>query len=189
MPGRQDEFVENSSLELVIQLADFDKRLRLLALDALESVETAVRVAIAHRLGKLDPLAHTNPRLLDPRFLNRRRNERSGRVESHYDEWTHRFAVACRDSKEEFAKHYRENYSAMPIWVAVELWDFGMLSRFFEGLAAGETAMRLPECLPRIDGPILINWLRCFNFIRNVAAHHSRLWNRTLPDVLAPTCP
>jgi abortive infection bacteriophage resistance protein len=184
VPGRQDDFIENSSLELVIQLAEFDKRLRLLALDALESVETAVRVAIAHRLGKLDPLAHTNPRLLDPRFMKRRRNTRSGRVESPHEEWTRRFAAACRDSKEEFAKHHQENYPAMPIWVAVELWDFGTLSRFYEGLQRRDRDA-LAVIFAPIDGPILINWLRCFNFIRNVAAHHSRLWNRTLPDVLA----
>jgi abortive infection bacteriophage resistance protein len=183
VPGRQDEFVENSSLDLVVRLADFDKRLRLLALDAIESVETAVRVAIAHRLGKLDPLAHRNPKLLDSKFIEKRRNPRSGKIMSPYEEWILRFEAACRDSKEEFAKHHEDNYPAMPIWVAVELWDFGMLSRFYEGLQRRDRDA-LAKMFAPIDGPIFINWLRCFNFIRNVAAHHSRLWNRTLPDVL-----
>lgn len=33
-----------------------------------------------------------------------------------------------------------------------------------------------------IDGPVLVNWMKMFNFVRNAAAHDSRLWNYTLPD-------
>jgi abortive infection bacteriophage resistance protein len=29
----------------------------------------------------------------------------------------------------------------------------------------------------------LVSWLRALNFIRNVSAHHSRLWNRAVPEV------
>jgi abortive infection bacteriophage resistance protein len=68
IPGRQDSFVDGASFDLVVQLADFDKRLRLLAWDAIESIEIAVRVAIAQRLGKIDPLAHLNPDKLDGGF-------------------------------------------------------------------------------------------------------------------------
>lgn len=55
-------------------------------MDAVEAVEVAVRVAIAHRLGNV---------------------------------------------QEEFRKHHVDKYgAAMPIWVAIELSDFGLLSRF-----------------------------------------------------------
>jgi abortive infection bacteriophage resistance protein len=33
------------------------------------------------------------------------------------------------------------------------------------------------------DGAILKSWMRTFNFVRNVAAHHSRLWNRRNPEI------
>ena len=58
IPGRPDDFAEGASFELVLQLAEFDKKLRMLALDALETIEVALRVCIAHRLGRLDPEAH-----------------------------------------------------------------------------------------------------------------------------------
>ena len=32
------------------------------------------------------------------------------------------------------------------------------------------------------DWQIMQSWLRSLNYIRNVAAHHSRLWNRNLID-------
>lgn len=183
VPGRQDAFVDGASFDLVVQLADFDKRLRLLALDAIESVEIAVRVAIAQRLGKIDPLAHLKPDRLNAKFSEKSNNWQKGNQTSPYEEWVRRFEAACKASKEDFTKHHLNIYGAIPIWVAVELWDFGMLSRFYEGLQRRDRD-GIAGLFAPIDGPILVNWLRCFNFIRNVAAHHSRLWNRTLPDVL-----
>ncbi len=47
--GRLDEFVDGASMDLVIQIADFDKKLRLLTLYAIETIEVSVRVAVAHR--------------------------------------------------------------------------------------------------------------------------------------------
>ena len=32
------------------------------------------------------------------------------------------------------------------------------------------------------DGYVMESWLRCLNYVRNVVAHHSRLWNRNLID-------
>jgi abortive infection bacteriophage resistance protein len=63
-PLRQTEpvmsglFKEGAALSLVVELAKFDKQLRLLALNGLETIELAVRVAIANRLGACDPEAH-----------------------------------------------------------------------------------------------------------------------------------
>jgi abortive infection bacteriophage resistance protein len=72
--GRLDDFVEGASLDLVIQLADFDKKLRLLAMYAVETIEVAVRVAVAHRLGRVQVEAHKHPALLDGRFTSPPRN-------------------------------------------------------------------------------------------------------------------
>ena len=38
-------------------------------------------------------------------------------------------------SREDFVEHFRKTYSTpLPIWMAVELWDFGMLSHFLSGM-------------------------------------------------------
>jgi abortive infection bacteriophage resistance protein len=177
-PGRQDTFVEGATFELIVQLADFDKRLRLLALDALETVEVAVRVAIAHRLGKFNATAHLSPKALDTKFTQPYRG-----AEAAYNEWLRRFNTACQKSKEDFRKHHLERYGgAMPIWVAVELWDFGLLSKFYAGMQQRDRDAIATLFAP-VDGPVFVNWMKMFNFVRNVSAHHSRLWNRTLPDV------
>lgn len=178
--GRRDEFIDGASFDLVVALADFDKRLRLLALDGIEAVEVAVRVAIAHRMGKLSALAHLDPGLLDKKFTR----IRTGDATSLHDAWCQRFAEMCAKSKEDFWLHHLERYGGqMPIWAAIELWDFGMLSRFYEGMQQRDRDAIAAKFVPKLEGPTLINWLKMLNFVRNVAAHHSRLWNRNLPDL------
>lgn len=56
-----------------------------------------------------------------------------------------------------------------------------MLSTFYQGMhVADKDAIAARYGLP--DGQLLQSWLRALNFVRNVAAHHSRLWNKNLVD-------
>ena len=178
-PGRLDDFVDGASFELVVQLAEFDKKLRMLVLDAIETVEVALRVAIAYRLGRLHPEAHLRADCLDGRFTK----GRPGEAESQHAEWLKRFDTACKKSRDEFVDHHRDKYNGrMPIWVAIEVWDFGMLSRLFSGLQSRDRNA-LAHAYDLGDGEVLRSWLRTLNFLRNVAAHHSRLWNRTTTEI------
>jgi abortive infection bacteriophage resistance protein len=183
-PGRQDSFKPGSSFELISELTSFDKRLRMQLLYGLETVELAVRVAIAHRLGKFDPQAHLNPKLLDGRFTRLHANKHI----SGHQSWIERFNEKLSESKEDFVDHHHKQYDGqIPIWVAIEVWDFGMLSRFFAGMASRDRNA-LAMQFGAHDGEVLSSWLRMFNFVRNVSAHHSRLWNRRNPQtpVLPP---
>ena len=58
---RLDTFVPGSRFEDVVRLYVFDKKLRLLALDALERIEMAVRVDVAYLLGEHAARAHESP--------------------------------------------------------------------------------------------------------------------------------
>ena len=60
---RADEFIDSSYFEDAVKLYIFDKALRLLAMDALERIEMAVRVDIAYLLGKKDIYAHEKSEL------------------------------------------------------------------------------------------------------------------------------
>lgn len=177
--GRLDDFVDGATMELVIQVTDFDKKLRLLTLYAIETIEVSVRVAVAHHLGRLQADAHRNPLLLDGRFTT------PGSVgqPSKYDQWVERFDQLCEKSKEDFIDHHNGSYGGqMPIWVACEVWDFGLLSRLFTGMQLRDkNAVAANYGLN--DGEVLRSWLRTFNFVRNVSAHHSRLWNRVNTNI------
>ena len=73
-------------------------------------------------------------------------------------------------------KHYIDKYGRLPIWVAIEVWDFGLLSKLFSGLKVPDKNA-IAQKYGSEDGNLFQKWLRSLNFIRNVSAHHSRLWN------------
>lgn len=170
-----DDFKAGTAFPTILDLYVFDKKLRLIVLDALERIEIAVRTDIAILLGQRDPKAHRNASLLHGNF------SRKGAPNTKHAEWLRRLDDKFAHSKEDFAKHFKTKYAGddMPIWIAVELWDFGALSHFFSGLTtADKDALAGLYGIP--PGQILESWLRCLNDVRNICAHHSRLWNRPL---------
>lgn len=63
-----DGFLANSTFQNAVELYVFDKRLRLLVLDALERIEVALRTEVARRLGQLDSFAYLKPELFHESF-------------------------------------------------------------------------------------------------------------------------
>lgn len=178
--GRQDEFQEGTSFAIVEQLCEFDRQLRLMVLDAAARIEVAVRCDIAHRLGKHHRIAHEHPSLLDANFCVTV-DPRSGKTA--YAEWKEKLAVAVyRAKKEDFVKHHINKYGGrIPIWAIIEVWDFGLLSRFFAGMQFKDQSY-IARRYGLQHGAHLASWLRSINFVRNVSAHHSRLWNRNIVE-------
>jgi len=177
-----DGFRDGTKFSDALDFYVFDKKLRMVVLDALERVEVGVRTDIALRLGVHGPWAHRDPSKLHGNFARRPAKGKSG--PSKHDEWLHRLDDKYRKSKEDFAKHFKRKYSAdqPPIWVAVELWDFGTLSHFFAGMNQGDkNAIAAQYGLAQ--GKTLETWLRNLNDVRNLCAHHSRLWNRNITSL------
>lgn len=177
--GRKDAFIEGSRFEDVIRLYVFDKRLRLLALDALERIELALRVDVAYLLGQQDKYAYENPNCLHGSFT-KKVNRKTGKT--LHDEWLEKYhGFIHRSRREPFVKHHLEKYQKLPIWAAIEIWDFGALSKLFSGMKYHDK-QQIAQKYANVDGEAFADWLRGLNFIRNVAAHHSRLWNINVLD-------
>src|SRR5690625_129193 len=60
-PVRSDQFVSGSPFADVVKFYVFDKKLCIMSLAALERIDMALRVDVAHLLGERDPQAHQNP--------------------------------------------------------------------------------------------------------------------------------
>jgi abortive infection bacteriophage resistance protein len=170
---RLDDFQEGSHFKDAVHLYVFDKKLRLLALDALERIELALRVDIAHLLGEQDPYAHEEPAMFHGNFAKKVNS--SGKTEHQY--WLEKYHTHVhRARREPFVKHYMDKYGRLPIWVAIEIWDFGLLSKMYAGLQYKHKEHIAAKYGAR-SGKDFEGWLRGLNFVRNVSAHHSRLWN------------
>lgn len=171
---RHNDFVENSHFKDAVKLYVFDKKLRLLALDALERIELSVRVDIAHFLGESDIHAYENPTLFHGHF-SKQVIKKFGKT-NHQLWLEHYESMVFRARREPFVAHYLNNYGKLPIWVAIEIWDFGLMSKLFAGMKSNDQ-LTIATKYGATSGKMFAGWLRSLNFIRNVSAHHSRLWN------------
>lgn len=173
-----DRFIQGASFEQAVHLYVFDKKLRLLMMDALERIEIAFRVEIAHLLGEKDPFAYLKPELFHPKFsININRQGITG-----HQNWLDKHEKLIDRSKERFIEHNKNKHGLpLPIWIACEVWDFGTLSFLFGGMKeADQDAIAVKFGLT--NGRVLASWLRSLNYLRNVCAHHSRLWNRNVVE-------
>jgi abortive infection bacteriophage resistance protein len=180
----EDDFRPGTTFQHVTDLYVFDKRLRLLFLDAIERVEIAMRVNIALLMGIRDPWAHLDANQLHGNFSTKI-DPSTGKTQ--HRKWVEKLDCIFARSQDEFAKHFKAKYPGddPPIWIAIELWDFGMLSVFLNGMKiADREQLAWKYGLPRID--LLTTWARNINHVRNICAHHSRLWNRSPADQISP---
>lgn len=175
---KTDNFLTGASFEKAVHLYVFDKKLRLLIMDALERIEIAFRVEIAHLLGEKDTFAYLKPELFHPKFaVNTNRQGVTG-----HQNWLSKHEKLILRSKERFIEHNKNKHGLpLPIWIACEVWDFGTLSFLFGGMKeADQDAIAVKFGLT--NGRVLASWLRALNYLRNVCAHHSRLWNRNVVE-------
>jgi abortive infection bacteriophage resistance protein len=80
-----------------------------------------------------------------------------------------------------FVQHHIQKYGGdFPIWAAVELFSFGMTSKFYYGMSAADQKAIAREgfCTSYKN---LGNWLHCLTNLRNICAHYGRLYYRILP--------
>lgn len=173
---REDEFMPGHAFEDAVALYSFDRRLRLYLLDALERIEIALRVGIAYVAGVAGPLAY-----LDRMNLGSNADKyRTGAELSNLEEFIKRNGELLSRSKEVFAEHIKAKYeSVAPIWIATELWDFGQLSNYY-AIMKSEDQSQVARALGIPRKELLENWIQCLNYVRNLCAHHSRLYRRIL---------
>jgi len=150
---RSDRFYDDASFRRVIALYAMDRRLKLLVLDALERIEIAMRVKVGHTLGRRGAFAHEDPAQLDRKFSR----------SPQFAKWHKKVEFERVKSREDFVAHFNTQYNGrLPVWAITEILDFGSLSWLFSGMKGADRNTVAAE----------------FNIVRNIAAHHSRLWNR-----------
>lgn len=87
-------------------------------------------------------------------------------------------------SQEDCIRWHIRTQKCIPIWVAVEAWDFGDLSELFE-LLAGRYQNLVMKRLGLADAKVFSRWLQQLSHLRNRCAHHTRIWNQVSANALA----
>ncbi len=120
-----DSFRPDTCFDVVWNRYVFDRRLRLMVMDAIERIEVAVRSKLAHHHSiHYGPFAYVT----DPGTLRRLGTHEHQDFIAHIAEETDR-------SHETFARHFRNKYGDshdyLPIWMAAEVMSFGSVLTHF----------------------------------------------------------
>lgn len=86
-------------------------------------------------------------------------------------------------SKEQFIVHHRRTYRTdqrlPPAWKTLDVISMGSLSKLYKALSTGNCRDQIAIDLGLPNVTFLASWLQTFTVLRNICAHHSRLWNRS----------
>lgn len=168
------------------EIIDFDRRLRLLVLDGVERIEVAVRMRIGYVLGRASAYAYEDPTRFIETFTANGTDIRGPKSSKHV-QWLQRVSARQASSDEKFVEHFREKYDdRMPIWALTEILELGHLSVLYRGMNQVD-AEELAIAFGVPTKKLMASWLASLNYVRNVAAHHARLFNRKLQN--APSRP
>lgn len=166
---KKDDFLNDSSFEDIMQLYYFDGELRKIIFEAIESIEIYFRTQITYNHAfKYEPFG----------YLEKENFETS---QDFFDRVITNLKDETKRSEEIFIKHFKDEYntSDLPLWAVVEVVSFGTISKLYSILKTQEQKEVIAK-LKGINNNVFKNWLHGLSVIRNICAHHSRLWNKTL---------
>jgi abortive infection bacteriophage resistance protein len=175
LPFEQDHtqhtFKPGTSFLDVLNLYVFDRELRLLVMDAIERIEVSIRTRwafhLSHRYG-----AHAH---LDSSLFKKRWHHKNVR----------KLQEDVRRSHETFIQHLRDKYNEElpPLWAVVEIMTFGQLSNWCSNLHHRPDRNAVAHVYD-MDEINLNSFLHHLTVVRNICAHHGRLWNRDFTIII-----
>jgi len=161
-------FRTGTTFESVLDLYIFDRRLRLLILDAIERIEVALRTRMTNVLAESHGShAYFKKEIFDTRY--------------NHGWLIQQIRKKCADSQAEtFIKHYRSKYTTPelpPVWMVMEILTFKEVSVLFSQLRLKKDKRAIASFWGLPD-TVLRSWFRALSDLRNICAHHARTWNR-----------
>lgn len=163
-------FSNGSLFEDVIALYNFDRNLRLIVFNAIERIEIALRTKMVYHLSlKFGPEWYLNSSL----FPNKK----------YYSDFQSKIHTELKESSEEFiVNHYNSHPNKNPeAWKALEVITLGSLSKLYRNLDHQLPAKNtIAKEFGLFNQKYLSSWLITITLLRNIIAHHGRLWNRVI---------
>lgn len=163
------QFCSGTTFDDALSLYVFDRKFRLLVIEAIERIEVSFRTQFAYVLAtKYGSHAYLDVNLFKSSHVH-------GKCLESFQEELDR-------SRETFIEHYKCKYDdpeLPPIWAAGEIMSFGQLSKWFGNIKHRQDR-RAIAAIYALDDTVLGSFMHHLTHVRNLAAHHSRLWNRRM---------
>jgi abortive infection bacteriophage resistance protein len=168
---RSDHFRGGVKFGDIVYAYQFDSDLRSLVGDWLELAEIDLRTQSVHLFSeKYNAFGHCNPANFANPFS----------IKITHAEWLARLQEDTKNSeKERCVSHFKDRYLEypnLPIWAAAEVMTFGLLSRFISGMKRKDR--KALAKFYNLNSDELASMVHHLSYVRNVCAHHGRLWER-----------
>ena len=183
----KDTFNHGTTFKQIIDTYSFDRELRLLVFDCIERIEIAIRTQIIYQMAYHYNDSHwqDNQSLFIKPYYNK-----IGIKVDPFSEFQSIISKAKTvRTPEVFIQHYLNNYSSPsnpPSWMCFELLTIGEMSNIYRGLSSKVDKKRIASFFD-LHPTVFISWLHSLTYVRNICAHHARLWNKELaikPELL-----
>jgi len=159
-------YIPGTTFEQIRQTYEFDRALRDLFTESIELIELDLRTSLAHTFGEIHgAFGHTDP----TKFYDHARHA----------EWLKKLREETQRSSDRFITHYRDTYLEfpdVPVWVGTEIMSFGSLSNFYRSMAKED--QKRVSARYALQPRTLGSWIHHLVYVRNLCAHHARLWDR-----------
>lgn len=161
-------FKSGATFEQAFSIYKFDAKLRTLILSEISMIEVAVRTQIAYIMSH----AHGGLWFTDSSLF--KNPAKHANTVSKIDEEYSR-------SDEDFVTAFKAKYSDHfpPSWITLEITSLGTLSLLYSNLKDGQCKRDIARYFGVADR-VMVSWLHAITYIRNICAHHCRLWNKIL---------
>ncbi len=178
-----DAFKEGTTWDDIYDLYVFDRKLRLLVFDAIERLEVAIRTQIIYQLShKYGSHWQDNAHIFNPPREVTLRDGKKITIDVYREIQSHIKEQLHSNRAEVFIQHYHNKYDTPenpPSWMSVEIMYFNHLSKICTGLKNRADIVGIASYFA-LPPKTFCSWLHTMNYVRNICAHHSRLWNRDL---------
>ncbi len=160
----KEEYVEGLTFNNIINIIDFDRKLRTLLLYTLEIIENNLKTKISHyfsfKYGSDGYLKKDN-------FKNKRSHEKTLKI----------FEKQKRINRDlPYIKHHsNKRDDKIPMWVAINIFNFGMVYHFYKNMKSKDQKQIADQV--NTSKIILESWIETLSKTRNLAAHNMRLYN------------
>lgn len=170
----------NTHFEEIINRYNFDRHLRLILFDAIERIEIALRTKMIYQLA----ISYGSCWYLDTTlFENTTITLYDGTVKTIHQNTIDELQKEFKRSQEIFIKDQRNRYpnDDVDAWKILEVASMGTLSKLYKNLKhqLPEKATIAKEMGLNLHSE-LSSWLEAITYVRNIIAHHSRLWSRNM---------
>lgn len=177
-----DKFKKGTTWDDIYNLYVFDRKLRIFVFDAIERIEVAIRSQIIYQLSHKYGSHWQDNRDI---FAVREKTLNNGdvlRIDVYEDMQKHIKEQLNNNKAEVFIQHYKNTYGSPinpPSWMSVEIMYFNHLSKICSGLKQRNDLSGIASYFD-LPPEIFCSWIHTINYVRNLCAHHARLWNREL---------